>query len=48
MKNWDPLVFGPALAMASLPGLSNLCENPCLVFKLISRTTEAVPAGSHP
>jgi len=28
MKNCEPLVFGPALAMASLPGLSNLCGDP--------------------
>src|SRR5215475_8019230 len=28
MKNCEPLVFGPALAMASLPGLSKLCGDP--------------------
>src|SRR5271154_6859386 len=28
MKNCDPLVFGPEFAMASLPGLSNLCGDP--------------------
>src|SRR5581483_10432798 len=28
MKNCDPFVFGPALAIASFPGLSNLCGEP--------------------
>src|SRR5215831_3025117 len=28
MKNCEPFVFGPAFAMASLPGLSNLCGDP--------------------
>src|SRR5215472_6405660 len=28
MKNCEPLVFGPALAMASLPFLSKLCGDP--------------------
>ena len=26
MKNCEPFVFGPALAMASLPGLSKRCD----------------------
>src|SRR5580658_6162007 len=28
MKNCEPLVLGPAFAIASLPGLSNLCGEP--------------------
>ena len=28
MKNCDPLVFGPELAMARIPGLSNPCAEP--------------------
>src|SRR5436305_14106763 len=49
MKNCEPLVLGPALAIASLPGLSNLCGEPLVSSSnLYPGPPMPVPAGSPP
>ena len=52
MKNCEPLVFGPAFAIASLPGLSNLCGEPLvsssnLIAGAAHAGTFRVPALDH-
>ena len=42
MKNCEPFVFGPEFAIASLPGLSNLCGEPLVSsWNLIARAAHA-------
>ena len=48
MKNCEPLVFGPALAIASRPGLSNFFRLENSSSNLYPGPPVPVPSGSPP
>ena len=47
MKNWLPLVFGPALAMARMPGLSKRADALELVLEAVARVAAPGARGDR-